>query len=144
MTNAYLDTSAIVKRYLNEDSSDKVDEIFKKVYAGENKIIISVIVFGEISTVFDKYEQRGVINNAQFYYSEFLNEMLKLTKVNSIQVINITAENIIKSGKMCIKKHIPLMDTIHIVSAFNSDIFITADKAQYSTAKELNFNALLI
>ncbi len=144
MMNVYLDTSAIVKRYLNEESSDKIEEIFKNIYNGNYKLVISVIVLGEVSIVFDKYERKQFIENANLYYSEFINEIDNLTKINSIDIINITPEKIIKSGKICLDKHSPLMDVIHIVSAINSDLFITADKEQYLIAIDLGLNTLLI
>jgi hypothetical protein len=54
----YLDSSALVKRYISEPGSDSVDDIFEGALFGSNVIIISYWNIGEAATVFDKFSRR--------------------------------------------------------------------------------------
>jgi len=57
--SVYLDTGAIVKRYVVEDGSDRVDAVYKEAYAGRLVIGFSMWNIGEVATVFDEYKRRG-------------------------------------------------------------------------------------
>ena len=59
MKVAYLDTSAIVKRYVEEPGSEVISGIYNKVLSGELKLAFSVWNIGEVLGVLDKYFKRG-------------------------------------------------------------------------------------
>ena len=54
----YLDTGALVKRYVKEPGSEVVDKIYTKAYKGIAVIAISYWNIAEAAVVFDKYEKR--------------------------------------------------------------------------------------
>ena len=54
----YLDTSALVKRYVKEPGSEIVDRIYTKAYRGLAVIAASYWNITEAAVVFDKYERR--------------------------------------------------------------------------------------
>jgi len=56
----YLDTSAIVKRYVVEEESASIDAFYEKVHAGRFKIGFSIWNIGEVAVVLDKYKRRGL------------------------------------------------------------------------------------
>jgi len=51
----YLDTSALVKRYVSERGSESIDQIFTNAHSGEATIASSYWNVGEAAVVFDKY-----------------------------------------------------------------------------------------
>ncbi len=51
---SYLDSSAIVKRYLREAGSDIVKELYMGAYNGELAVAFSIFNIGEALSVFDK------------------------------------------------------------------------------------------
>ncbi|MCU7786824.1 type II toxin-antitoxin system VapC family toxin [Pyrobaculum sp. 3827-6] len=57
----YLDTSAIVKRYVFEKHSDYVVELYDSSLDGEVELSFSLWNVGEILGVFDRYLRRGVL-----------------------------------------------------------------------------------
>ncbi|MGC9149373.1 MAG: type II toxin-antitoxin system VapC family toxin, partial [Sulfolobales archaeon] len=65
----YLDTSAIVKRYVAEPGSEVVDEVFRDAYRGSAVISFSSWNIAEAAVVFDKYSRilgldaRGLLKN---------------------------------------------------------------------------------
>ena len=143
--NVYLDTSAYVKRYLNENNSDRIDSLFEDAYNKRIQITTSVLTIGEASIVFDKYSNRGIISNGDEFYEDFMNEMRYLRMIDSMNVIDLNTDIMIQSGKMCIDKHRPLADVIHIVSSLhNSDLFVTSDREQNKIARESNLKTELV
>ena len=55
----YLDSSAIVKRYIREPGSDAVRKVYLKAYSGEVILSLSVWNIGEVLGAFDKARRIG-------------------------------------------------------------------------------------
>ena len=85
----YLDTSAIVKRYLLEPGTEIVDSIYKDAHRREVLIGFSSWNIGEASVVFDKYERMGVINEARKVFEKFLLESRTLVLSGSLRILSI-------------------------------------------------------
>jgi len=56
----YLDTSAIVKRYLKESGSDLISEIYEKALNGDALLSFSAWNISEVVGVLDEYRRRGL------------------------------------------------------------------------------------
>jgi len=82
---AYLDTSALVKRYLKEEGSEKVDSIFERAYEEKAIIVTSQWNLGEAAVVFDKYRHRGIINDVRSVFSLLYNEARTMAKLGSFE-----------------------------------------------------------
>jgi len=63
----YLDTSAIVKRYIIEEETNRIDKIYDKAHAGKIRLSSSVWSIGETAVVLDKYH--GAIKKEFFLAS---------------------------------------------------------------------------
>jgi predicted nucleic acid-binding protein len=66
MKLVYLDTSAIVKRYIQEPGSDVVAQLYSKAWLGDLKIAYSVWNIGEVLGVLDKYYMRGWLSRGDY------------------------------------------------------------------------------
>jgi len=77
----YLDTSALVKRYVSGLGSDVVDEIFSNAYRGLNVLAFSYWNIAEAAVVFDKYGRRLGLN-ARNLLRNLLREARTLAKLN--------------------------------------------------------------
>ena len=53
----YLDTSALIKRYILEEYSEHVDRLYREAHAGRVRIGFSIWNIGEVAVVLDKYER---------------------------------------------------------------------------------------
>ncbi len=143
--NVYLDTSAYVKRYINEANSDAIDGLFNDAYNSKIKIITSILTIGEISIVFDKSWRKQIIDDPIEMFNRFYDEVRNLIKLNAIDLININSDIMIRSSKICMDLHKPLAAVIHIISSMNiSSLFITADKEQNSIASSLGVKTRFI
>ncbi len=63
---AYLDSSAIVKRYVREEGSDVVRGLYLKAYAGEVILSYSTWNIGEVLGAFDKAVRLGRVSSEAY------------------------------------------------------------------------------
>ncbi len=125
----YLDTSALVKRYVSEPGSNAVDSIFSKCYRGLIKISFSYWNMAEAAVVFDKYERRLGLN-AKELLRNLLREMETLAKLHRLRVVEISPRILKETIKLVLKYHVYVADALQMASAIKakSNIFVTGDK----------------
>ena len=58
----YLDTSALVKRYVEEEGTQEVDRLFDSAYRGSAVLATSALNLGEASSVLDRKARRGELS----------------------------------------------------------------------------------
>ncbi|MEM0349549.1 MAG: type II toxin-antitoxin system VapC family toxin [Candidatus Caldarchaeum sp.] len=82
----YLDTSAIVKRYVDEPGSEFVRSLYRSAYAGGAKLASSVWNIGEMLGVLDKAYTIGRRSEEDRVAAKrrFLNELNRLTKLGTL------------------------------------------------------------
>lgn len=127
--NYYLDTSALVKRYVDEAGSDTIDSIYTQCYQGNSIISLSYWNIGEAAVVFDKYERRiGV--NARRLLRDLLREVKTLAKLRRVILVDVSPTLLRKSIKLSLEYHIYIADSLQIASArkANATFFTTGDK----------------
>ncbi|RLI84796.1 MAG: PIN domain nuclease, partial [Archaeoglobales archaeon] len=66
MKRVYLDSSAIVKRYIKERGTEVVDLVFDNAELGNVKIFFSIWNIGEVLGVLDRYRRRNLISSKEF------------------------------------------------------------------------------
>ena len=132
----YLDTSALVKRYVSEPGSEIVDRIFSSAYRGISIVSFSYWNIAEAAVVFDKYERRLGIN-AQRLLRSLLRETKTLTKLHRLIIISISPSILRKAIGLILKHHIYVADALQVASAVRSECtsFVTGDKDLASIAK---------
>lgn len=132
----YLDTSALVKRYVTETGSSIVDDIFNKVYRGLSMLAFSYWNLAEAAVVFDKYEKRLGIS-AKRVLKDLLREVKTLARLQRIIVIGVSPLILREAVKLVFKHHIYVADALQIVSAVksNSTRLVTGDKKLASIAR---------
>jgi predicted nucleic acid-binding protein len=128
----YLDTSAIVKRYVFEKHSDYVVELYDSSLDGEVELSFSLWNVGEALGVFDRYLRRGILTEEAWRAARrnFLGETRRLVSLGVLKVVGITADLLKESWRLIEKHHIYQADALQITSAryVKADILVTADK----------------
>ena len=136
----YLDTSALVKRYVSEPGSREVDDIFSRCYRGISKISFSYWNIAEASVVFDKYGLRLGLNTRELMLN-LLREIKTLTKLRRLMIVEVSPRVLKETIKFTLKYHIYVADAIQIASAIKvgSRVFVTGDKdlARVAEAEKL-------
>ncbi len=137
----YLDTSALVKRYVEEPGSEMVDDIYTRAYKGVTIIVTSYWNIAEAAVVFDKYERRLGLS-ARHQMEALLRESRTLAGLLRLKLVPISSTLIYETTKLVLKHHVYCADALQIASAryTNCKHLVTADKrlAEVATAENLD------
>ncbi len=139
MKIAYLDTSAIVKRYIQEVGSDIVASVYSNAWQGEAKISFSLWNIGEVLGVLDKYYRQGWLTGEDFKLArrEFIGETLRMLKLRILRIVPVKPSIVVKSWRLVEKYHVYQADAIQIASSkeVNAEEFYTGDKTLCNIAE---------
>ena len=133
--SVYLDTSALTKRYVVEDGSAGVDELYEEAHSGKIEIGFSIWNVGEAAVVLDKYERRGVIKNAKATFTKFIGETRLLAKLNQLKLTLLNLRILIEAAGYVFKHGIYVADAVQLASAKGFDAFLTYDRKLAEIAK---------
>lgn len=146
--SVYLDTSAILKRYLTEEGSDVVKGIFRDAYRGEVKLVFSFWNIGEVIEILDKRLRRGQIRKEDFDFLKkgFLAEVKRFTRLGVLEVVPVHSLLLADAWELIERYHIYQADAIQIVSAKYAGVesFYTGDKRLHDTARKEGLNSILL
>ncbi|MGH9876799.1 MAG: type II toxin-antitoxin system VapC family toxin [Nitrososphaerales archaeon] len=142
----YLDSSAIVKRYVEEPGSVSVKAVYKKADVSEALLIFSLWNVGEVLGVLDSYMKRNLLSSESLARSlnDFAGETLRLTKLMTLEVLPLTFDLLSEACKIVLQYHIYQADAIQIVAAKSqeTDIFLSADQRLLGVVVQENMNAM--
>lgn len=136
--NYFIDTSALIKRYINEKGSNVVDSIFRE---GASIFVSEISKIEAISTI----KRLLVTNNIDLAnYSSIKRELLfDFTLFNIIEHNNDILEMAIK---MIEKYQLKTLDSIQLASCLSQfsaiDFFVGSDKKLIKSAKNENMKIL--
>ena len=134
----YLDTSALVKRYIKEDGSEKVHPLF----SSKKNLVTSKIAYVEVYAAFSRRKREGDLPPTRYQTVCRLFER----EWPAYLVIELH-DDILRLSRDLIKKH-PLrgFDAIHLASAKfikqqikKATTFVCADKRLLNSAKSEGF-----
>ncbi|MCG6534945.1 MAG: type II toxin-antitoxin system VapC family toxin [Syntrophales bacterium LBB04] len=105
----YCDSSALIKRYVEEAGSEQVDRLF----ADHPTVITSTVAFAEIMAAFRKKYREGILSKSGYLktVSEFKKEYEKITLVSITTDLNQIIEGLL------LKHSLRGFDAIHLASA---------------------------
>ncbi len=128
----YLDSSAILKRYIREPGSDQVKELYLKAYSGELTLSYSLWNIGEVLGALDKAVSVGRLDGEAYRIARkrFLLETRRMAKIGLILVVPLKISILRDSWRLLEKHHIYEADALQIASAkyMGASKFITGDK----------------
>jgi predicted nucleic acid-binding protein len=143
--NVYLDTSAIVKRYIEEQGSELLDNLYSRAEMGALKLSFSIWNVGELIGALDQHLTRKVISERQFKTSvrDFVAESMKLFRLGHLDMRSPTAEIFADTWRLIFSSHIYEADAIQIATAktLKCDLFLSADAELIKAAKQTNLEA---
>ena len=146
--SVYLDSSAILKRYLDEEGSNVVRKVFRDAYRGEVKLAFSFWNIGEVLGILDKKQRRGELSGDDFNFLKkgFLAEVKRFTRLGVLEVVPVHSLILADAWKLIEKYHLYQADALQIVSAryVDAESFYTADRRLHRTAVEEGMNSILL
>jgi predicted nucleic acid-binding protein len=122
-----------------------MDRIFERAEKGEDSVFFSTWNVGELAVVFDKYEREGLLE-AKPVMMTFLNEVKRLGKARSAEVVPVSGSLIAEAVTLTLRHHIYVADALQVVSCQTvSDAgFVTADRRLAGVARGEGLKALVI
>lgn len=148
MLKFYLDTSAIVKRYVVEPGTKTVDVIFDKAETGELVISLSIWNIGEALGVFDKRCRKKWLTQEEF--TKTLNilaeELIKLMRLRVLEIFPTHTLTLTGTWPIILTNHIYEADALQIIAYMqtNSDAFVSSDKRLIKISRKMGLKAFHI
>jgi predicted nucleic acid-binding protein len=141
----YLDSSALAKRYVQEEGSRAVDSIFEDAEKGEASIFFSLWNIGELAVVLEKYERDGLLE-AKTVMMTFLGEMKRLGKSKAAEVVPIPGSMMADAIAYALKHHVYVADALQVASCKSSPgaRFVTADRRLAGVARDEGLDTSLV
>ena len=141
----YLDSSAIIKRYVKEPGSEHVVKLYLKAYAGDVVVSYSLWNVGEVLGVLDRARRLGRLSDEAYGLARrrFLAETRRMAKLGIAVIVPVRSKVLKDSWKIMEKHHIYQADALQIATAklVKSEQFITGDRDLYTVAVEEGLNA---
>ena len=137
MEIAFLDTSALVKRYHEEEHSDIINEIFKKYI-----IVISELSIVEFTSAINRKAVEGVITKDEVF--KILNFFLR--DLANFIILKFDSEVINSSLRVILKHDLKTLDSLQLAFALKikeyNPIFISFDKKLNDAARKEGFKVI--
>ena len=148
MIIVYLDSSAIVKRYVLESGSDIISKIYLKALNGEIILSFSAWNIGEVLGVLDEYHRREWLSSHDYEKAryQFIGETIRLLKLKLLKIVPIRTRLLIQTWFLIKKYHVYEADALQIVSAKHIDAkrFYTGDKRVHEIAIKEGVNSMYL
>jgi predicted nucleic acid-binding protein len=127
--NLFADSSALAKRYIADEKSERVDALLYDA----TSLTVSVLCLPEIISALCRRRREHSLTQKQYSTAK---EALEADLVDAT-VIQMTDEVILKSVDILEKSPLRFADAIQIASAlaWRADVFVSADTGQCAAAK---------
>ena len=143
----YLDTSALVKRYVEEERTQEVDKLFDSAYRGSAVLATSVLNIGEAASVLDKKARWGELaGDVKTAVSLMLREVKTLTRLGSFVVMPLGGKILRGSIAVVLRHRIYVVDALQIATCryVRCETLYTADKKLAEAAEAENVASVLL
>jgi predicted nucleic acid-binding protein len=146
MPDAYIDTSALVKRYIEEPGTKAVDIIFDKASIGAITIATSVWNLGEAFGVFDYRKRRALLTRREFdlVVRTLTSEVVNLTQSGAMQLYPVRTWLLTEAWGTILTEQLYQADALQIVTCKDSKskVLITSDEHLRKASERLGLKAL--
>jgi len=128
----YLDSSALLKRYIMERGTEKVEEVYLQALNGEASLHLSTWNIGEALGAFGKYRRRGWLGEEEHRAARkaFIMEMARLMKLGVAELVPVRSSLLTESWPLVERYDIYQADALQIASArsIDADELVTGDR----------------
>ncbi len=132
----FFDTSAFVKRYIEEPGADKVIEICMKA----EDLVLSVVCLPEMISTLNRLVREDKLSRSDY---EKTRDLI-LKEIEDVQICYITPEVAARTIKCLENNPVRAMDALHIgcALAVEPDLFVSADHRQIEAARKEGLKAI--
>lgn len=141
----YLDSSAIIKRYVLEQGTEKIQETYLEAFNGAVDLHFSVWNIGEVLGALDAYYRRKWLESEDYRAAResFIAETARLLKLGVAKVVPVKSKLLAQAWILVEKHHIYEADALQIVSAKNvdADQLLSGDQRLVDISRKEKVNA---
>lgn len=132
------DSSALAKRYIQENGSTQVQTILQKT----RSLAMSILVIPEISSALNRRKREKFLT--EDHYKQIKQQFSD--DIHDVVILQITPAVVQHSVRLLEYHPLRAMDALHIASAFvwKAELFVTADQRQFMAAEEEGLEARFI
>lgn len=145
MENYFIDTSALFKRYIPEQGTKEIDDIFNR---DADFYISDITIIEFISNLKRKNDITGELNEG--LYNKIKSELFKDITQQKIKTVEVLPETIIEAVKLLDQKYITPLDSIQLAAALHlnslkaSITFVCSDKKLYRLAEIQGLKSIIV
>jgi len=115
MNHYYLDTSALIKRYHNEDGTDVMNALMEAIISEKARGVISSFVMPETISALNRKRNAGLV--AKKVFKELLTVFYE--ELKHLKIISVDDRRIVKSIPYILKYNLNSADALHLVCALS-------------------------
>ena len=126
----FFDTSAFIKRYIEEPGADKVIEICKKA----EELVLSVMCLPEMISTLNRLVREDKLSRSDY---EKTRDLI-LREIEDVQICYITPGVVARTIKCLENNPVRAMDALHLGCALvvGPDLFVSSDHRQIEAARK--------
>lgn len=126
---AFLDSSALAKRYIAEPGSEEVDALCQAA----DRLGLCVLCVPEIVSALNRRVRERRVSRADYVAVK----ARLLEDVRDAEIVNLTEDVVADALRILERGAIRAMDALHLAAAraWGADVFASADKAQLRAAR---------
>lgn len=143
----YLDTSALVKRYVEEEGTGEVDSLFDSAYRGSEVLATAALNLGEAVSALDKKARRGELSgDVKTAASLMLREVRMLARLGNFLIVPLAGRILRRSVAIVLKHHVYIVDALQAASCLyvKCGVFYTADRELARVAEEEGIDVVVV
>lgn len=127
----FFDSSSIAKRYIKEEGSDQVDQLFLEA----DSVVVSSICLPEIVSALVRRRREKKLNMAQYN----LCKRSAIEDFSAFEICQLSSEVIRRSILLLEHAELRTLDALQLACAIEikGSIFVSSDKRQNAAAKKL-------
>ena len=134
----YLDSSAIVKRYVLEPGSQYVRSIYARAYEGEAKIPFSVWNIGEVLGALDRARRLGRLDEKAYRTARrrFIGETQRMSRTGTLILVPVALRILREAWRITEEHHVYAAVALQVASAkhIGAAEFVTGDQRLHEAA----------
>ena len=128
----FFDSSSIAKRYIKEEGSEQVDQLFLKA----DSIVVSSICLPEVMSALVRWRREKRLNIVQ--YNQCKRSMIE--DFSTFEVCQLSPEVIRRSIILLENAELRTLDALQLACAIETkeSVFVSSDKKQLTAAKKFS------
>ena len=144
----YLDSSAIVKRYVREPGSDVIRRTYLRAYSGDVVLSCSAWNVGEVLGALDRARRLGRLSEKAYSTARrrFLLEVRRMSRLGAMLVVPVRVRILARAWRLVEEHHIYVADALQVATAeyVRASQFMTGDGRLHDVAAKEGLNSVLL